>query len=90
MSLVGSVASAVKTNFLSPKNLLIGVAVTAGTLFLLSRVVPGIGGMVGLRTAPMVPLNLWPFSVSGGNGSDPVPLKTGTTDSLEAAWNASM
>lgn len=62
--IVGQVAD----NFLKPSHLLVGLLVTAGTLAILSRVLPGVGVWVGLNPAPIVPLNKWPFQPSM-NGS---------------------
>jgi len=65
------VVKEVSSSFIKPRHLLVGLAVTAGTLFLLSRVVPGIGQFTGLNVAPMVPLNFWPFQPSMNGGSAP-------------------
>lgn len=59
---------------LSPKTLLIGVGITAGSLFILSAILPGIGQWVGLRSMPLLPrlhpsLNLWPFVPRAMNGN---------------------
>ena len=61
---------------MNPKTLLIGAGVTAGSLFVLSAILPGIGQWVGLRTMPLLPrlhpsLAIWPFvpMMMNGNGN---------------------
>ena len=64
---------------MNPKTLLIGAGITAGSLFVLSAILPGIGQWVGLRTNPLLPkyfppLNIWPFAPMdmGGNAGPSV------------------
>lgn len=64
-------------NYLKPIALTIGV--TAGTLWILHRILPGIGGGVGLFTNPLFPRAPWPLreSKSGSlvpSGGDFRPL----------------
>jgi hypothetical protein len=76
MSIVSSaveVPKAIIKPLMNPKTLLIGAGITAGSLFILSAILPGIGQWVGLRTNPLLPslhpsLNFWPFAPMPMNG----------------------
>jgi|CXWL01.1.fsa_nt_gi hypothetical protein len=76
-SAVTDVPKAIIRPLMNPKTLLIGAGITAGSLFVLSAILPGIGQWVGLRTMPLLPklhpsLGVWPFvpgPMSGGGSS---------------------
>lgn len=76
MSAVGAITEvprAIIKPLMNPKTLLIGAGITAGSLFILSAILPGIGQWVGLRTMPLLPrlhpsLGIWPFVPMAMNG----------------------
>lgn len=81
MSIVSQVVDVPKQiirPLLSPKTLLIGVGVTAGSLFILSNILPGIGALVGLRVNPLLPrflpqLSMFPFVPLAGMPAAAIP-----------------
>lgn len=87
MSVV-SAGKEVVNSFLSPKKVLMGVALTFGTLWIMKNVLPGLGNMAGLRTnGGLVPVPYWPFQASPSMGA--APTSVSSVDSIDSAfWRA--
>jgi hypothetical protein len=78
---------------MNPKTLLIGAGITAGSLFVLSAILPGIGQWVGLRTMPLLPrlhpsLGIWPFIPMPMNGGGAQPTTASGGPSQEQLGQA--
>jgi len=87
---IASTGKEVVNNFIKPKNLIVGVLVTVGTLWILKNVTPGLGKIAGLATnGGMLPIPFWPFqSAPMMPGAAPASAST-TSDSLDLAfWRA--
>lgn len=88
MSVV-SAGKEVVNSFMSPKKVLVGVALTFGTLWIMSNLAPGLGAMAGLRTnRGLLPIPFWPFQ-GGGMTAAPSAASVSSDDSVESAfWRA--
>jgi|CXWL01.1.fsa_nt_gi hypothetical protein len=56
------------------------LAITAGALFVFSRLVPGLGSNLGLATKPMFPLAPFPFGNKLSMGERVAPRTSSVSD----------
>ena len=87
---IAATGKEVVNNFIKPKNLIVGMLVTVGTLWILKNITPGLGAIAGLRTnGGMVPIPFWPFQSSMTPMGSPTSASTSSDNSLDLAfWRA--
>lgn len=87
---IAATGKEVVNNFIKPKNLIVGMLVTVGTLWILKNITPGLGSIAGLRTnGGMVPLPFWPFQSSPMMNGSAAPTSASSDNSIDMAfWRA--